>query len=316
MALSPLRCVRASSLCLVLPSRVGSSLCAAPSAPSLARHPLLSLPLSRSYFRRPLPSLTAADVETLFRSRRLRDRARVSPGQRSESDMHATGEARRSGFLWSRHDCGQAASDTHFQLCCNIRVPYVAAGRDGTELVVDVRPARSSAARGPAAAAADAAARRALLTAFQAVISASPGAQVSALRVSSDASGAALPLALSERTASEAPAPAELGTVGKEGLSEAFLVLSRGRAEGLQLAGELVETYRRVLRLPSKADRAATAADRLAARAAREDALKVRRLTRLVEDPKAVRELRVKAGAVDGFVAALEAGVASTVPPR
>jgi hypothetical protein len=273
--------------------------------------------LARGYYSRPVPRLTLATVATRYLAPRHADRGRVAPGTPlTEFERMAVGDARRRGFLWSRHNCGQAAADAHFTFCCHTRTPYIAAVRDGSSLIVDARPVgglaklkRDGAVDG-------------VLAAFQAALAQERGAGAGAgLQVVNDDSAAA------QREAAGAGAAAPGGGGGGDGpntgrapdaaLGDSFtLHVAGGRRAGLALAGRLAELARTALGLPSGAERAAATAARVARRTARRQAVLVRALERLVADPLRVKGLRVKAGAVDGFVRAQAAGTHRVVPSK
>lgn len=260
-------------------------------------------PRARTYFSSPLPSLGVSEVRTLLVSPRHRDRKTVPVGTPlTEFEREAAGAARRQGFLWSRHDCGQSAANAHFKHCCTTRTPYIAANRDGSELVVDARPV------GGMAKVKRDGAIDSVLAAFQRVLAAAPRAQV----VNADSAAAQR-----ERAATSGVDGPNAARVPDTQLGDAFTVhTSGGRDAGLSLAHELAEAYRAALGLPSAAELSERRAALAAERARRKKELAVRALTRLVSDPVAVKNLRVKAGAVDGFVAALKAGTAGVVPPK
>ena len=257
---------------------------------------------ARTYFARPAPSLTVDNVATLFLAPRNRTRATVPAGMPlTEFEKVAAGAARREGFLWSRHNCGQSATNEHFKFCCNTRIPYVAVNRDGSEIVVDLRPVGGL---GKLKRDGDI---DSVLAAFQGVLAGRNGFQIANVD------------SLKVQQEKAAPGPMQGSNsdrIADSTLSDTFTIYTPGRDAGLALAAELTEAYRKALRLPSAEMRgelrSAINADRVAAR----HALMVRKLKKLVADPVAVKNLRVKAGAVDGFVAALKAGTAHVVPPK
>jgi hypothetical protein len=260
-------------------------------------------PGARGYFSRPVPTRTVEEVRVQLTSPRNRTRASVKPGMpMTEIDRVAAGLARRTGFLVLRAHCTQAAADAHFRYCCTTRRPYLALNRDGSELVVDLLPVG-----GIARTAKHADIERVTSALSTALAGAPQGTQV----VNLDS--------LAAQRSENAPASLTAANGGKSvdtALGDKFTVYSPGRPEGFAVARALVDAYRATLGMTPLAQVEEERAARGVAKTAHAHKLRVRQLLRLVADPDAVRQLRVKAGAVDGFVQAVAEGREYTVPPQ
>jgi len=258
------------------------------------------------YYARPVPSLSRDDVAGLVQSlaRRTPAGARGSGHRLDPTEAAALGAARRGGVLV----CGARArsrqlANAHLRFCWASARAYVAVDALGLTVTVDARPLAGLAkAAAPAAAGAARVARAvgALLPrALAAAQAAAPGLQVvNAATLAADAAAAL-------------PGPREGSNDGRTpdaAPGEVFTVVAPSRAAARDAAARVAAALAEEFGWRDAAGARAAREESAAARAARKRALLLRRLGALAADAHAVKNLRVPAGAIEGYVRAVAAG--------
>ena len=273
----------------------------------LAR-PLSLLPaalplLRRCYFSAPLPTLSHSDVLGLLQSHSRRNTAgstgyggpRLTP-----AEFGALGQARRSGVLQlSAEACTPQLCNSFYVYCWSVGRPYIALGRHGVQACCDLAPLAGLGSSSAVAAAGEARVVAGLAAAAAALASAQaarPGLQLVNAATLRAQAAAALPGPTEGSNAHRTPdtAPARQFSL---------------HAPSRQAALEATLALARALGAPQPGEVAARRATLDAARVQRRRATLVRRLDRLANDAVAVKNLRVPAGAIEGFVKAREAGL-------
>jgi hypothetical protein len=216
----------------------------------------------------------------------------------TEHERRAVGAAKDEGFLrLAGPGMSSAATSVYWQYCHAARRPYLAIGPRGEEVAVDANTVSGVGAKRQVdvdtwiAAARVALAEVARTSRVQVVRAATMEAQAKAV----------VPGKTEGEIAHRKPdAPADL--------DDAFTVYTDGRAASERVAAQLYGAYVAAFAHRSAADRAAAAATTLTVRRAVRRRQRLRRLAALVADPIRVKNLRVAAGAVDGFVSAQRRG--------
>lgn len=220
------------------------------------------------------------------------------PFTMTEFERRAVNAAKKDGFLrLAGPGMSATAVKVYWQYCRNARRPYIAIGPRGEEVAVDANTLSGVGSKREADVDTWIAAARGTLTGaargarIQVVRAATLEAQVQAV-VPGKTEGE-----IAHRTA-DAPGDAD----------DTFTVYTDGRAASESVAGGLFGAYIAAFAHPTAAQRTAAAAATLTVRRAVRRRQRLRRLTALVGDAIRVKNLRVAAGAVDGFVAAAGRG--------
>jgi hypothetical protein len=266
---------------------------------------------SAAYFRKPVPSLTLADVQGLAQTqagRNTRGSRGVHGPRLTLEEGTSLGAARASGVLFMTAQAhSQQLCNSFFRFCWERSRAYVAVDKLGREVVVDLSPLQGLAKKPElvaAGAARVAAAREAAAASLWASQRAAP-----ALQLVNDAT-------LEAQAAASLPGPSEGSNAVKRpdvapGVRFTLIAPSRDAARAAALA------LGKALGAPGERDARAASAHNAAARSAR--ALRVRdlmlrRLQRLAADENAVKQLLVPQGQLAGYLAAVAAGEVVRVP--
>lgn len=230
---------------------------------------------------------------------------RLAPGEYA-----ALGSAKRSGVLRLSADARTPQlCNAYFKFCYATQRPYIAVDRHGLTVTVDVAPI-GGLAKAPRAVALGESnatvALRELAGALAAAQAAHPGVQL----VNAGT--------LAAQAAAQLPGPLEGSNKGRApdtSPSAAFTAYAPSRDVALALARDMHARVVAAFGLPTPEDTRAARASAAASRAARRRVLLLRRLTKLAADPVAVKNLRVPAGAIAGFLAAQRAGAIQWTAP-
>jgi len=233
----------------------------------------------------------------------------------NERERQERNEAVAAGFLRLSSSSTDAVRSLYYHHCAMRRWPYIALDRDGQRLLVD-----ATAAAGVGSAR-DAAAVTRVLGVLQALLVRRVASGVADLRQSLQVMNAdtlveqAKRLAIGAREGSnEFKLPDAVAPAGSTpSLSPAFYVCTTGKTHALRLAEAMVHVLQEAgagavaSGAPQEVGRAAAqarAASRLDKVRARRAAVAFRKLSALAADPLAMLNLRVRAGAMDGFIRA------------
>ncbi len=258
-----------------------------------------------TYFRKPVPSLTLADVVGLAQTqsgRNTRGSRGVHGVRLTVAEATALGAARLSGALFMTAEAhSQQLCNSFFRFCWESRRAYVAVDKLGREVYADLSPLQGI-AKAPSlvaeGAARLAAGREAAAAAVWAAQRAAP-----ALQLVNEAT-------LAAQAAASLPGPSEGSNAAKRpdvAPGERFTLIAPSRDAGRGAALALG----RALGAPGARDARAAAArnaSRRAAKALRARDLLLRRLERLAADEKAVKQLLVPQGQLVGYLAAVAEG--------
>lgn len=296
--------------------------------------PSLMLP-HRSYTLSVAPTLRLAQAAALLHGRvsasgRLcfRGAAAWRGPLLTEHERIASNVAKRTGFLRMAPHCGTATANAYFTFCVATRRPYIAVDRHNMCVFVDLQPVLGVAATSvdsrEAAQAANsrAAADEAEVVQRRAAGSTHVEAAITIVRMFLASQPRPRPfvvntVGLQKQLASVSSGSMEGSDAQRPAdpdISDKFTLYPSHRGGADVLATALYTHLSSVLKLSSTAEVGARRDAVRVARAERWARLTTRRLTRLVADERAVRSLRVKAGALDGFATALATARAGAVP--
>lgn len=244
---------------------------------------------------KPIPSLNKDDVYALTTGKNARDRI-AKPNRvghrmsRVEADDNAL--ASRRGYVAATNFTGASVFNTYYKYCWAVRRPYVAVDRHGTSVYVDATPV-TSLSKAP-----DAARLAKSLAALSSAITAPQLPTDAQLQVVTRAS-------LQKQYGLAMPGPGEGSSAQKvadTSVADVFTVYTGSRDQARRLADAMHAAHCTAFGLPLPAQVAEAKAERAEAKRERGRAMMVKRLRALVADDVAVKNLRVAAGAVDGFI--------------
>ena len=223
------------------------------------------------------------------------------------SEYAALASARRLGVLFLTADAwSQQLCNAFYVHCWGVGRAYVAVDRHGSLVTCDMAPLAGLGRS------------EALVKAGEARVAAALGTASSAL-AAAQAAHPGLHLAnattLAAQAAARLPGPTEGSNRHRApdtAPGQQFTVFTPSRLAAREAALALAQA----LGAPTPATLAARAEGLQAARRERKRSSLVRRLARLSEDPLAVKNLRVPAGAIEGFVRAREQGLIKDLPPQ
>lgn len=250
-----------------------------------------------SYFSAPKPSLTIEDVEKLARTQKAKNTvAGYSNKHRlSEPERTVMGAGRRSGFIQLANHCGVGLTNTYFKYCCNSKRPYVAIHRDGRQMEVDLACSLGLGKNR------DIAYLDKLTDAIKSIIA-------------SDKRGG-IQIVNSETLKTQRDKIVQGATEGSNSMkiadvepNDAFTLYTLDRDQSVAIANSIYAAHRQLSSLPTLEKLAEESEERKAARAEAHNQRMIRRLEKLAADPRAMKHLRVRAGAMDGFIRAQAAG--------
>lgn len=267
----------------------------------------------RSYYPRPLPAADRQDVlrhalrgVPAGKAVPARSEERAKPVyslsyKLSEVERSARGKAERRGYLEMVHAASQGLVNHYFQECVNWRRPYMALHRDGGSVEVDLST-MVGLIKKPEALVKAQAAQAAVLAALKSAVAAEKHAQV------------VNPATLKTQAEQIVTGPKEGSNALKLRDAEPSLtctVYVTDRNSARRVVEAVHAAYCAASGHPTPAAAAEKAAAARVQKARTHSLRMVRQLRKLVADPLAVKNLRVEAGAVDGFVTADREGRAN-----
>lgn len=266
----------------------------------------------RTYYPRPVPAVDRDDVQR-FLLRGVpavskipaRDPERAKPSvtlsyKLNESERILQNQAEKRGYLEILHSSTEGLVNHYFKTCVDWRRPYVALHRDGGSLEVDLTPMLGTIRNGDVLATAEKQ-KAAVLEQLKAVLAGEIDVQVLNKGTLKEQAIKILP---GSKEGSNA-AKLKDTTVG-----DVCTVYVKSRNQAKRVAEAFHRGYLHVAGLPKPEERVVLEAQKAIARREKYTLRMVRNLRKLVADPLAVKNLRVAAGAVDGFVAADKSGEA------
>lgn len=247
---------------------------------------------TRSYYARPALTTPLITIQSALRGKKVSLGSPLNPHERPQKSA-----AKRDGFLLMKNSCSKPLTTEYFRYCMARRRPYIAVAKDGATVHVDLRSVA-----GPARLTDEGHVKK-VASAFQEVIDRS---KWSVQIVNDDT--------LEEQKKRVTPGAREGSNDGKVRdtvVADNFTVHTTCRDTAVQLATSLNSAFVAAVGLPTAEQLHAEKMDRVAEKQARRRRLLLRRLTRLAADPIASRNLRVKAGVLDGFIRATKEGPVS-----
>ena len=259
-----------------------------------------------TYFARATPSTTREDLVHLMQTHAGRVPATGSKGmghRLTPAENGVLGVAKRSGvLLLSALGGSQQLCNAYFKYCYAIQRPYIAVDRHGLTVSVDVAPV-CGLAKSPRAVELGATNTATVLREISAVLAATQASHPG-LQLTNDAT-------LRAQAAALLPGPLEGSNKGRSpdtAPALAFTLFAPTRDAARAVARDMHARFVAAFGLPTPADVIAARAQSAEARRERGRALLLRRLAKLAAAPVAVKNLRVPAGAIAGFLAAQRVG--------
>lgn len=252
----------------------------------------------------PVPSIDRDDVYALTIGKNSQNKKSDIRGYGhplSKDDYDILGESKRQGYIAATNTTSQPLFNKYYTYCWSTRRPYVAINRHGSSVYVDATPVLSLFREKQA----DALAKvlKALAsTAATSTVAGPADAQLQIVKAES----------LKRQAALTMPGPFEGSSIQKIADKEpgdVFTVYCGGRDQARRVAEQFHLAYCAVANQPTPVQIKAAKAARQEAKKEAYRRLMIRKLRKLVADDVAVKQLRVAAGAVDGFLAADKQGL-------
>lgn len=253
----------------------------------------------------PVPSIDRDDVYALTIGRNSRNKTSDVRGYGhplSKDDYDKLGEAKRQGYIAATNTTSQPLFNKYYTFCWSTRRPYVSINRHGSRVYVDATPVLSLFREKQADALAKVLTSLASTAATSTVVARPADAQLQIVKEES----------LKRQAALTMPGPFEGSSIQKiadKEPSDVFTVHCGGRDQARRVAEQFHLAYCAVAGQPTPAQVKAVKAVRQEAKKEAYRRLMIRKLRKLVADDVAVKQLRVAAGAVDGFLAADKQGL-------
>jgi hypothetical protein len=250
-----------------------------------------STPLVRTYFSKPRPSLSVGDVKLLSQTITKKSfYKKPSIPRLNYTERPLNNQAKSQGFLILADHCSQALVNEYYRYCWMTKRPYIGLNRDCSEIYIDLKSIRGMPSEKNSVNILDEYMRD-----FQSILTKYPNIQI----VKSKS------VYLQNREIQ--PGPKEGSNelkIADTSVGETFWLFTSGRSQGIQISQELYSLYLEKSGSRSPSEEVVL---RNMRKEEKKDATKrmlVRALRKLVADPYRVKNLRVKAGAVDGFIRA------------
>lgn len=252
---------------------------------------------SRTYFiGRPVPTVSKEDLVTMAKT------GHDALGPRLlQYEFNALSDTKQRGYVAATNATGQSFFNTYYKYCWGSKRPYIAMDKHGSSVYVDATPVLTFA-------------REAKLDALAAVLQAL-GATVASASLHRPAD-AQLQVVRAESVRKQSsltmPGPFEGSNAQKVADTrggEVFTVYTGSRAQARRVAEAFYLAYCAAFSVPTPTQTAAVREEKAVAKKEAYRRLMLRKLRALVADDVAVRQLRVAAGVVDGFIAKDKAGL-------